>query len=97
MNSTIPKNPNRNARDIAKASFNRILCRRIINIPVIIKTVLVKHTLNGLYAESKKPNSKFMTNRMAVTIRVVFFIAIIIAEGLEALEVCRLTIRREHS
>ena len=64
----------KNVREMAKASFILMHCKRYINPPVIRIIILEYPQLKGLYADNNKPHNKLRTNRMAVVISVIFFI-----------------------
>ena len=72
--STIPRIVNKNEREMTKASFILMDCKRYIKQPVTRMMILVKPTLNGLNEDNKNPNNKLITNRMAVIINDNFFI-----------------------
>lgn len=61
--------------EMINPSFILMDCRRNTKQPVMRMTILVKPKLNGLYVEIKKPKMRFVTNRIAVIINIVFFIS----------------------
>ena len=75
INSTIPRIANMKESEMIKASFILMDCRRKTKQPVMRMTILVNPTLNGLYVEIKKPKMRFVTNRIAVIVNIVFFIS----------------------
>lgn len=83
MNWIIPMKANRNDREIAKASFNLMVCKRYTKTPVRMITMLVNPTLKILYEDKKNPNNKLSTSKIVAMMMVVFFIVSRFVQGQE--------------